>query len=212
MTDAATSLQTGHVLIIPQPGQTVPDGVLVFSYQRDGITVTETSIPAVEPASLLTAYVETTPALQTGLAFANGGTSEAIVTLSLTNVAGEDLGLTTTLRLPANGHIASFLREIPEFASLPSEFRGVLHVTSNAAAPISAITLRSRYNERGDFIVSTIQLLDEHTQGSSELLFPHLADGAGYTTDFVLFSASGPASGTLQFNTPSGKPLALQLR
>jgi hypothetical protein len=212
VTDSAASIQTGQVLINPKESHTVPDGVLVFSYQRDGITVTETSVPAVEPASALTAYVETAAAVQTGLAFANAGNSEATVTVSLTSVAGEDLELTTTLRLPANGHTALFLREIPGFASLPAVFRGVLHVTSTTPAPISAITLRSRYNERGDFIVSTVQLLDEHTPASSQLIFPHLADGSGYTTDFVLFSASGPASGTLQFNTQSGEPLSLQLR
>jgi hypothetical protein len=73
--------------------------------------------------------------------------------------------------------------------------------------------LRSRYNERGDFLVSTVQVLDEQHHGtSSELIFPHLADGGGYTTDFVLFSASGPATGTLQFNSQSGTPLQLQLR
>jgi len=211
--DAAASIRTGQVRVNPKAGHAVPDGVLVFSYQSDGITVTETSIPAVEAGSLFSAYAEASSSVQTGLALANSGPSDAVVALSLMSATGEDLGMRTTLRLPANGHSALFLREISGFASLPPEFRGVLRISTDSSTPISALTLRGRYNERGDFLVSTIQVIDEqHDGAASELIFPHLADGGGYTTDFVLFSASGAAAGTLQFNSQSGTPLQLQLR
>jgi hypothetical protein len=206
-------MQTGQVQVSPKAGHAVPDGVLVFSYHRNGVTVTVTSIPAVEPGSRLITYAEATSSVQTGIALANSGASEASVALSLMSVSGEDLGIRTSLKLAPNSHTAMFLREIPEFGSLPPEFRGVLRVTTDASTPISATTLRSRYNERGDFLVSTIQVFDEQRDvASSELIFPHLADGGGYTTDFVLFSVSGAANGALQFTGQSGEPLFPQLQ
>jgi hypothetical protein len=213
MAEAGASIRTGQVRVNPKAGHAVPDGVLVFSYQSDGITVTETSIPAVESGSQFSTYAEATSSVQTGLALANSGASDAIVALSLMSVTGEDLGIGTTLRLAPNGHTALFLREISGFASLRPDFRGVLRITTDRSTPVSVVTLRSRYNERGDFLVSTIQAADEQRGGaSSELIFPHIADGGGYTTDFVLFSASGPATGMLQFNSQSGEPLSIQLR
>jgi len=47
----------------------------------------------------------------------------------------------------------------------------------------------------------------------TELLFPHLADGGGYTTQFILFSgtAGQSSSGSLILVQPSGLPLAQTL-
>jgi hypothetical protein len=213
LADGRASIHVGQVRVNPKAGHAVPDGVLVFTYQRDGITVTETSVPAVEPGSAFRTSVEATSTVQTGVALANGETSPVTVTLSLVSTAGEDLGLTTTLRLPANGHTSLFLREIQGFASLPSDFRGVLRITTDAIGSISSVALRGHYNERDDFLVSTTQVFDERAAPASQLMFPHFADGGGYTTEFVLFSASPrPASGTLQFIAQSGEPLTLQLR
>jgi len=49
------------------------------------------------------------------------------------------------------------------------------------------------------------------TPTTSEMDFPHLVDGGGYTTQFILFSgASGQATtGTLGFFDESGQPLNL---
>jgi hypothetical protein len=209
--DGGSSIQTGHVRVTPKAGEAAPDGVLVFYYQRDGITVTETSVPGVEPGSMFGMYVEATTDVQTSIALANDASSEATVTLTV--IGGASSGLSTTLKLPANGHSAVFVREIPGFDTLPPEFRGVVRITSDPGSLVSATALRSRYNERGDFLVSTMQVFDDRAAAASDLIFPHLADGGGYTTDFILFStSSNPATGTLEFNTPSGAPLLLQLR
>jgi len=163
--------------------------------------------------TVLRTYAEATSSVQTALALANNEASDAIVILSLMSGTGEDLGVRSTLTLPANGHTSLFLREIPGFNSLPSEFRGVLRITADPSTPIWAINLRSRHNERGDILLSTMQVVDEQNGGtSSELIFPLFADGGGYTTDFLLFSVSGAATGTLQFNSQSGEPLPLEVR
>jgi len=48
----------------------------------------------------------------------------------------------------------------------------------------------------------------------TEMIFPHLADGGGFTTQFILFSATAAqfSSGNLLFYTPNGQLLSLPLR
>jgi len=82
-------------------------------------------------------------------------------------------------------------------------------ISTTASARIAVIGLRGEYNERSDFLITTSMPASEATPPSSaEAFFPHLADGGGYTTEFVLFSGSpGQApSGLLRFFTQSGAP------
>jgi hypothetical protein len=66
---------------------------------------------------------------------------------------GQSTGYTGSATLDPNGHMALFLNQIPGLQNLPSTFRGVLRISSNTS--ISAIGLRTRYNEREDFLIST---------------------------------------------------------
>jgi hypothetical protein len=82
-----------------------------------------------------------------------------------------------------SGQRAFFVDELPGFENLPPAFRGVVRITSTV--PVSAIGLRGRYNERGDFLVATIPALaDNAAAASEELIFPHIVTGGGYTTEF----------------------------
>jgi hypothetical protein len=94
---------------------------------------------------------------------------------------------------------------------VPPSFRGVLRV-STATPGISVVGLRGRYNERGDFLISTAQPLDESVPGSAGLFFPHFVQSGGYTTQFALFSGSNAlTSGNLLFFTQTGQPMNLPL-
>jgi hypothetical protein len=74
--------------------------------------------------------------------------------------------------------------------------------------------LRSRRNERGDFLVTTTPPVAENSPTTPELFFPHFADGGGYSTQFILFSAGSRASlnGTIRFLTQTGQALDLKLK
>jgi hypothetical protein len=77
------------------------------------------------------------------------------------------------------------------------------------------VGLRGRYNERDDFLITTTQPSDETRAASiSDQYFPHLADGGGYTTQFILFNGSSDqsSSGLLRFFTQSGQSLNLTVR
>jgi hypothetical protein len=80
---------------------------------------------------------------------------------------------------------------------------------------LAVASLRVRFNERHDFVITGMPVVDEsEVVASSELLFPHFADSGGYVTQFVLFGrhADRASSGTVYFFTPTGQPLALFFR
>ena len=108
-----------------------------------------------------------------------------------------------------------FLGQIQGFAGLPDPFQGVLRVSTSSTAGLSVIGLRGRYNERGEFLITTTAPVDESASPSTtEMLFPHLAVFGGYSTQFILFSGSTgqSASGTLRFVSQDGQALSLSLR
>ena len=96
---------------------------------------------------------------------------------------------------------------------MTTPFQGILRVSTASPAGVSVLGLRTRYNERGEYLITTTTPVDENTQAvPAELVFPQFADGGGYTTQFILFSGSANqvSFGALQFFTQSGETLNLQ--
>jgi hypothetical protein len=57
----------------------------------------------------------------------------------------------------------------------------------SATAPISVVGLRGRYNERADFLITTVPVTDDSVSPSSEpIYFPHFVTGGGYSTQFMM--------------------------
>jgi hypothetical protein len=113
------------------------------------------------------------------------------------------------VEIPASGQKAFFLNEIPAFGSLSLPFHGVM--TLSASTPFTVTGIRGRTNERGEFLITTTAAVNPTVRtGSTELLFPHFADGAGYSTQLVLFPTSTTSTGgTIYFFEQSGVPKAL---
>ena len=150
--------------------------------------------------------------LRSGVAIANAGILTVTATLELTELDGTPIGLGATRTIAPSGQVAAFIDEL--FPALTGPFQGVLRVTSTPSA-VAVIGLRSRTNQRGDFMITTTPPTDEAGPSTmSELVFPHLADTGGWTTQFVLFSgiAGQTASGTMSFVSDSGQALPLVVR
>jgi hypothetical protein len=205
-----TGLQVGSVRVSPAGGGAAPSAFTIFSFRSNDITVTEAGVPALPAGTSFRSYVERSGGVQTGLAIANPTSTAVSVMLSLTDLNGSALaGGSTTLNIPANGQRAFFLGEIPQFATLSTPFQGFLRIT--AATPIAVTSLRSRINERQDFLITTTTPVDEsQPPTSSELLFPHWAEGGGYHMQFILFGRE--ASGTIYFFDRGGQPVNLMFR
>ena len=206
------STAAGSVRVTPATGGS-PSSLVVFSFKQSGVTVSEAGAPAIQ-SSAFRMYAETTSkdavvgAIQTGFAIANVGATPATATLEFTGLDGSSTGQTASVDVPANGQVASFLHE--KFPNLPLPFKGVMRITSSAG--LSVVGLRGRYNERGNFLITTTPPNNEGNPASAaELLFPHLVNGGGYTTQFILFSgtAGQASSGNLKFFKQDGTPLNL---
>jgi hypothetical protein len=197
----SSAVQTGSVQIIPGAGSNTPTPVAIFSNRPNGITVSQAAVlPTTSTA--LRMYVEgsgTSGApgnILSGVALANVGGSATTVTFSLTDLTGKALG-TTTLQVPANAQLAKFVTDMFSGISLP--FKGVLRVSTSGSA-LAVAELRVRVNERGDYLTSTTPPTNENsTPSTAPVIFPQIANGGGFTTQFVLFSgtANQTASGVL---------------
>ena len=105
-----------------------------------------------------------------------------------------------------------FLNQIQGFQSLGT-FKGVLRITSGFNQ-LAVVGLRSRYNERQEFLITTTApVIESYYSSSPAYLFPRFADGGGFTTQFILFNASsGQTTGVIRFNNQSGQAITPVLK
>jgi hypothetical protein len=191
-------------------------GVAIFSEKNaGGITISEAGVPLAPAAQAFRLYAEASgdaSQIQTGIALANSAATAATVTVELYKLSGVSTGLKGPIFVPANGQVQMFLSQIPGFANLPTPFRGVLRISTTSSVGLNVVGLRTRVNERGEFLITTTVPVNENTFSGSQAwgpLFPHLADGGGFTTQIVLFSGSAgqAASGIIEFSSQTGQPL-----
>jgi hypothetical protein len=209
------TLQTGVVKVTPNAGDRAPVPIGIFAYTTGGVRVSEASVLGNIGTQLRT-YVENAGtvgsigSIESGLAIANADVTAATVTLQAFALNGQ-MQASTSVTVPVGGKTARFVNEL--LPSLPTSFKGVLRITSNAN--VSVAGLRGRYNERTDFLITTVPISQELTQGSSaKVLFPHIVDGGGYTTQFILLNTvTGQASsGAVRFRTIGGQLLDLTVQ
>lgn len=217
---AGTTIRTGWVRVTPNAGTRTPSGLLVFSYKRDGITVSEAGVPGTTAGTAFRLYLEAAGsvstgqvgAIQTGIAVANPSASQVTVTFDLANLSGASAGIVGTAVIPAQGQIALFANQITNFQGVVAA-QGVLRIS--ATGPVAVMGLRGRNNERGDFLITTVQPTNETAAVSTtDVYLPHFVDSGGYTTQFILYSGAvnQSSSGTIRFFSQSGQPLGLTLR
>ncbi len=200
-------VQTGWAELIPDGGTTTPVAAGILQFIRDGILVTETGIPSVAPTTHARMYLDTSGGRNTGVAIGNPGNAPLNLSLQVYQMDGTTQAGATNgpITLEANGHAASFVDQL--ISGLPFGFRGVLDITGES--PFAATTYRSLMNERGEVLLTALPVADLNQPPPSPILFPHIADGDGFSTQFILLNGSGPSSSTLSFYSETGAPLAV---
>jgi len=210
----SSQMMIGSAQVTPVFLNPAPVGVAIFSFNNGGITVAEAGTPSMSLGSAFRMYAEAdqSNAIKTGVAIRNSGKADATVNFELTRLDGTSAGLSGKLVIPASGQQSLFLNQIPGFESLATPFKGVLRISS-AAGNIAVLGLRGRWNERGDFIFTTTPATDESRPVPSTVAFPHIVDGGGYSTQFIMYSGipSQPTSGNLQLFSQSGASLNIGL-
>jgi hypothetical protein len=204
----ASAIKTGSIKVSVDSGA-LPSGLAIFSNVTDGVTVSEAGVPLEKEAPAFRLFVQSSDTVQTGVALANPTAVPVVATLELTR---DDQIVTAPVvrevTIPANGQIAKFVNEL--IPDLPTTFTGVLRITS--PTPITAIGLRGTVNERNHFLITTLPSVVEGADFvNSELLFPHIVAGGGFTTEFIVFSrAQGDSFGEVILISKDGSRLELE--
>src|SRR5262249_22804472 len=138
--------------------------------------------------------------VNTGLAIANPNNQPATLTFFFSNSNGTFGNGSVTI--PANGQMARFLNELPFNGQSP--LRGTFSFSSTV--PIAAIALRGLTNTRSEFIITTLPVAELNPpMTGTAMLFPHFADGGGWTTQIVLVNPTETTlSGAVQFLDEEG--------
>src|SRR5262249_29396022 len=154
----------------------------------------ETGVPSTTGAAFRI-YAESSSDTQSGVGVANIASTPVTVTFEVSNLDGSATGLPEpiTRDVVGFGHLAQFASQL--FPTLPNPFKGIIRVSATSPSGISVVGVRSRYNERGDLLMTTTPPVNEAgVVSASELVVPHLVDGSGFTTQFILMSGSSSTS------------------
>ena len=215
---AGSNIREGSIRVTADAHSFAPGLFAIYSFNRAGVTVSMATAPMVQAGKAFRLYVEETGdfpgQLQAGIVIHNASPVASSVLLQLTDLNGNAIGISSTVTIPGFGQITKFLREIPGFAAMPFPFRGVLRMSTGTMEGIAVQGIRGRYNERSDFIITAVlpsQESEEPTEPVSQLVFPHVALGGGYSTGFVLFNDSGSSSsGNIAGVLRNGLPINIQ--
>ena len=197
-----TAVRAGSVWITPQ-GDSSTEGLAIFSFRNgDGIVVTEASVSVLPVGSAFRMYAESSGPVQSGFAIANPSLNPVMASIELTNLDGTSMDLAPdTINVPPGGQIAKFINEL--FPNLAAGFQGIAKVSADSMIAVTA--LRERYNERGDFLITTTPPLNDTVTSAAEMTFPMIVSGQGYSTQLIVFGQAGSGSlylfcqdGTLQ--------------
>jgi hypothetical protein len=172
----------------------------IFSYRQNNTLIREAAVPATPTITSGRIYAEISGTVNTGIAIANPNPTPAIVTFYFTDRSGVRFG-EGALAVPPNGQTARFLSD-PVF-NAGATVLGTFSFSSTQ--PVAVTALRGLTNERGEFLITTLPVADLSVPSDSDpLVFPHFADGGGWTTQILLVNTTDAAmSGTVQF---SGRP------
>jgi sugar lactone lactonase YvrE len=180
-------------------------GLAIFSYKPNGVLISEAAVPATRAVSSGRIYafignevVGNRPAtfVNTGVAIANPNDTPVDISFTFTGSANRS-GVTT---LPARSQIAAFLDQSPFSAG--STFDGTF--TFTASLPVAVTALRGLSNQRGEFLVTTLPVVDLGIS-NGPVYIPHFADGGGWATQIDLINPTDvPIDGTIQFLDQTG--------
>ena len=197
------SAVTGSSRIAVGTGVSPPSGFAVFGLRQGGVLVSEATVAATAPIRNGRVFAAIDAPLKTGVALANPNNQPATVTFYFTDANGRDFN-PGTLTIPPNGQFARFLDEPPFRAGNLTNST----LTFSSDVGIGAIALRGYTNERSEFLMTTLPVIEPLPRPSSTTVFPQFAVGEGWTTEVLLLNPGETTlTGTVLLHS-SGLPLA----
>src|SRR5262249_1185449 len=99
------------------------------------------------------------------------------------------------------GQLVGFLDATP--FNGPGQFQGAVSFSSDM--PLGVIALRGLTNERGEFLMSTLPIVDTTGAVDGIQVLPDFADGGGWSTQIILVNPTNTIlTGNVQFLNPDG--------
>jgi hypothetical protein len=183
---SSSNAKAGFARILPDSGNTTPSGLAIFGLRENNVMVSEAGVPASPLIRSCRIYAEENGALKTGVAIANPGSQAATINFYFTKADGTNFGANST-KIPAGGQIATFLDQAPFNSG--TGLQGSFSFTSTM--PVAVIALRGLTNERGEFLMTTLPVIDmTSTPLNAPVLLPYFADGGGWRTSVILLNAT----------------------
>jgi hypothetical protein len=194
---ASSSPNIVHSEIRFSPGTATAGATAILSYRNpEGVLVSETAVPAQPALQRGRIYAEVDGPVNTGVAISNPNDSDVRIDFYFTGLNGVD-SHSGSFQLRSHEQSARFLNEAP--------FSGgeVIHgaFTFTASAPVAAIALRGRTNERSEFLMTTLPVVDLDAPVSNQVqTMAHFSTGGGWRTEILLVNPTDETlSGTVRF-------------
>ena len=212
-TGEAETLRAGYGQIRAQGGSPTPSGIALFRFRdRQGALISEASVPAAEPVPWGRIFAEVGGPVSTAVAFANPNSRPADIDYYVTDTGGDRVA-EGRFTLEAYRHMTGFL------SAEPFNVESVVGTFTFRASPrVGVIALRGLTNEAGEWLATTLPVsplsFPSAFSGTStaSVVFPHFADGDGWSTDVILVNPmGGPIEGRLEFLGPDASPVAVRL-
>ena len=198
----------GYARITAQAGEQAPAGFAIFGYRTAGVLVSETSVPAADLIQAGRISFDSTGPANTGIAVVNPNTTPVRLSYTMTRPDGSQLR-EGAIDLATGEQLSRFLNEFP-YPGAPFQTSGTFSFA--ATSPVSVIALRGFVNERGDFLMSTLPVVDLAAPANRPVVIPHIADGGGWTSRIELVNPTDqPLTGRLEFVSAAGGALQIAL-
>jgi sugar lactone lactonase YvrE len=191
---------TGYASIRPLPGSGTPGGLAILHSLSNGVTISETAVAATPAIRSGRIFAEIGGPVNTGLSIVNPNEAEATVTFSFANSVGTSGS--GVFSLAPGRQIVSFLNQSP--FDLPASFHGTFSFLSSV--PVAVTALRGLYNERSEFLMGTLPVVDlDAPLSGAPSAIPHYASGLGWVTRVTLMNRTDQSSsGTVVARNPDG--------
>ncbi len=178
--------RTGWVQVTPMDETPSPAGSLMLLQRTNGVTTSIGTVYSTAPASPYHLYAETSGGhgepgtVQTTISVANPASTAAGVNFELLTMDWQPTGLRGAMTIAAHDRALFNLDQTPGMAAINGPFTGIIRITGD---PVSAAGFLSRYNERGEFVLTALPAVSNSMGPSaSEPRYLFRAEGGGFST------------------------------
>jgi len=198
----------GYARLESVPGTQPPAGFAIYGYRAGGVLVSEAAVPAAGLVQTGRISFDSTGAANTGVAILNPNGVPVRLSYTMNRPDGSQFFQGSTDLAPGQ-QLSRFLNEFPYWGGSP-DIQGTFSFT--ASSPVSVIALGGFVNERSEFLMSALPIVDLAARADQALAFPHIADAGGWSSRITLTNPTDQVlAGRLQFLNPAGQPLSIVL-